>query len=185
MFKSLAPGFLLATPPLTDPSFKQTVVLLFAHTLDGAMGLVINRPSRRFLGEVVDSAGLECPEATLRGRRVFNGGPVQSESGWVVFEGPDTRGESFSIAGDLRVTGSLDVFKELLRDRNRGRMMFLLGYSGWGPGQLDAEVEGGSWMPVPPRAGTIFEIPVEERWRYAYLECGIDPNLWSPTIGDG
>jgi putative transcriptional regulator len=185
MFKSLAPGFLLATPHLTDPNFKQTVVLLFAHTAEGAMGVIVNRPSNRFLREVLDSAGLECPEATLRGQRVFAGGPVQSESGWVVFEGDDPLAESFEITETLRVTGSVDVFKALLADKSRGRLMFLLGYAGWSPGQLDAEIESGSWLPVPADPATVFEVPVEDRWRSAYLACGIDPNLWSLTAGDG
>lgn len=185
MFKSLAPGFLLATPPLTDPNFKQTIVLLFAHTPEGAMGVVVNRPSQRFLSEVLDAAGLDCLDARLRGQRVFAGGPVQSESGWVVFEGKDPLDESFGVTGDLRITGSLEVFKTLLEDRNRGRMMFLLGYAGWGPGQLDSEIEVGSWMPVPADAKTVFEVPVEERWRHAFFACGIDPNLWSLSVGDG
>jgi len=185
MFKSLAPGFLLATPHLTDPNFKQAVVLLFAHSPDGAMGVIVNRPSQRFLREVLDSAGLECPEATLRGQRVYAGGPVQSESGWVVFEGEDPLGESFEIADALRVTGSVDVFKALLANPSRGRLMFLLGYAGWSPGQLDAEIEAGSWLPVPADSATVFEVPVEERWRHSYLACGIDPNLWSLTAGVG
>ncbi len=184
MFRSLAPCFLLSTPPLTDPHFRQTVVLLFAHTSDGAMGLVVNRPSPRFLAEVLDAAGVACPDATLRGQRVFEGGPVQAESGWVVYEGPDPKGESFAVAGNLRVTGSLDVFKALLADPERGRMMFLLGYAGWGPGQLDAEVSAAAWLPVPADAATVFEVPVEERWRYSFLAQGIDPSLWSLTAGE-
>ena len=185
MFKSLAPGFLLSTPHLTDPHFKQTVILLYAHTANGAMGVIVNRPSNRFLSEVLDAANLTCPDVTLRGQRVHAGGPVQAESGWVIFEGDDPLNESFEITDTLRVTGSVDVFKALLANRSRGRLMFLLGYAGWSAGQLDTEIEAGAWLPVPADPATVFEIPIEDRWRFAFLAQGIDPNLWSLTGGEG
>lgn len=186
-FKSLAPGFLLATPSLDDPNFRRTVVLLFHHTPDGALGLVVNRPSRRNLGELLDLIGVkaEPPAMALRDLTVLLGGPVAPGSGWLIFEGDDPGGMSFKVQDDLRVTGSMDMFRGMLERGTSGNVLFLLGYSGWGPGQLDHEMEAGAWMTAPVEREALFGWPYEERWRRAFLSLGIDPNLWTPMMGEG
>jgi putative transcriptional regulator len=185
MTKSYAPGILLATPTLTDPNFSRTVVLLFHHDEKGSMGLIVNRPSERRLGEVLAAAGLKSGDPAVPGLAVCQGGPVVTESGWVVFEGTDPRGQSFDLGDGMRVTGSLDVFKDLLKRRAARRMLFALGYAGWGPGQLDMEMEAGAWIPVGIDRSLLFEAPFDERWRRGFQAMGIDPNLWSMVPGDG
>jgi len=183
-FRSLAPGFLLATPTLLDPNFQRTVVLLFHHTPEGAIGLVINRSSGRRLGELLEQANLTARLPALCDLPIQIGGPVAPGSGWIVFEGDDPTGTSFRVQNDLRVTGSLDLFKRLLEEGPSGAMAFMLGYSGWGPGQLDREMEEGAWLTAPVTREILFERPMEARWRHAYLSLGINPDLWTPTPGE-
>lgn len=184
-FQSLAPGFLLATPILEDPNFRRTVVLLFHHTPEGALGLVVNRPSNRNLGELLDLIQMPVGHSSIRDLPVLLGGPVSPGSGWIIFEGDDPSGMSFVVRDGLRVTGSLAVLKDLIEHGPKGHVSFLLGYSGWGPGQLDREMEAGAWMTAPADRETLFECPYDERWRRAWLSIGIDPNLWTPVTGEG
>lgn len=185
MFRSLAPGFLLATPTLQDPGFVRTVVLLVRHTPQGAMGMIVNRPGPRRLGELLHSAGIDAAGHALDGLPVCDGGPVSCESGWVVFEGSDPRGESFDTQDDVRVTGSIEVFRDLMKRERAERALFLLGYAGWAAGQLEDEVEAGAWVPIPMSRKILFDTPFEERWRAAFLSVGIDPDLWSFQTGEG
>lgn len=180
-----APGFLLATPTLVDPNFNRTVVLLFYHDENGAMGIVVNRPSDRKLKDILDVAGLKAADPGLPELPIFWGGPVAFGSGWIIFEGPDPREESFDLGNGLKVTGSLDVFRDLLKRRSARRMLFALGYAGWGPGQLETEMDAGAWFPMHVDLSLLFEVPCSERWHRAYMTLGIDPNLWSITQGEG
>jgi putative transcriptional regulator len=185
MFRSLAPGFLLATPVLQDPNFRKTVVFLYHHTPETALGLVVNRPGPRRLSEVLQATNLLAADPALREMPILAGGPVALESGWVVFEGHDPSCDSFVTGEGVEVTGSLEVFKSLLARKNPSRMLFLLGYSGWGPGQLESEVESGIWLPVPMSPRIIFDVPFDERWRAAFHGQGIDPDLWTFHAGEG
>ena len=185
MFRSVAPGFVLATPTLADPSFAKTVVLVFHHDPKGALGLVVNRPTDRRLREILDQADLSATDPRVPGLPICLGGPVSPESGWVVFEGGDPRQESFPVDEDLLVTRSLEVLKDLVSRPEAPRMLFCLGYAGWGPGQLDAELEEGAWIPASLERRTVFEVPFAERWRRSWLAMGIDPNLWAMQPGDG
>jgi putative transcriptional regulator len=184
MHKSVAPVFLLATPTLTDPNFHRTVVLVFHHDEKGALGVVVNRPTERRLKEVLKAARLAAADRSVGDIPVCYGGPVVTESGWVVFEGADPLSQSFEVADGLRVTGSLEVFRTLLKEAHPGRMLFTMGYAGWGAGQLDGELEAGAWIPVPVDRATLFDAPFDERWRLAYGSIGVDPNLWSMQAGE-
>lgn len=184
-FKSVAPSLLLATPPLQDPNFKQTVVLMFHHSPEGALGLVINRPSRRKLGELLDIINMPTKHEELRELPVLVGGPVSPGSGWLIFEGEDHSQASFVVEEGLLVTGAVGVLREILDKGPTGNLAFLLGYAGWGPMQLDHELALGAWLVAPLDRELLFSVPYEERWRRAYLSLGIDPNLWSTEIGEG
>lgn len=185
MFRSLAPGFLLATPILQDPNFSKTVVLMFHHTKQGALGLIINRPTDKKLQDLLNEAKIKPANKEIGEIPICFGGPVSLSSGWVIFEGHDPKNQSFHVQGDLRVTGSLDVFRDLISLPQPPRMMFCLGYSGWGAGQLDAEVASGAWLPIPLDLRIIFEVDMADRWRRGFLGVGIDPTMWSFQKGLG
>ena len=131
MYTRHAPGFLLATPSLVDPIFKQALVLLFHHDDGGASGLVFNRPSDQPVGDLLSSIGLTPRDERMASMLVGFGGPVAPGIGWVVYEGSEGREESFSLADDLQVSGSRTVLERLLKHDPALRMRFVLGYAGW------------------------------------------------------
>ena len=182
---SLAPGFLIASPPLGDPNFDRTVVLLALHGDTGALGFVVNRIVPMSLGELLFFAGygeVSANDATP----VFLGGPVQPSSGWIVCVDPELGGHDGGViaVGDrVRVTSSRGAFDALARDvetrdanaLDPKRRMVLLGYSGWGPGQLEGEIAAGAWLPVPLDEGVLFDVAASERWERAYALLGLTP----------
>jgi putative transcriptional regulator len=184
----LAPGLLIAAPPLGDPNFDRTVVLLALHGDEGALGFVVNRPGALTLGELIARAGYADAEIT-DDSPVYVGGPVQPGSGWIVSLDPALRAEEGSViaVGErIRVSSSRDAFDQLVRDaelrHHRGpdradpkRRIVLLGYSGWGPGQLEAEIAAGAWLPVPLDEGVIFDVATTEKWERAYGLLGLTP----------
>jgi len=185
MSQSLAPSLLLATPTLLDPNFRQTVVLLFAHGPEGALGLVVNRPSPEPLSKVLEATGLPNPGKEVGRQPVFLGGPVQLGTGWVIFQGPDARSESFPAGPDLRVTGSHRVFRDLLTAGSVPPFRFFLGNAGWAPAQLEEEIREGAWMTAPVDPRLVLEVPPDQCWRQAWMAMGVDPSLWSFSVGDG
>ena len=182
--KSLAPGFLIASPPLGDPNFDRTVVLLAIHGDGGALGFVVNRTAPLTLGELLSFAGYGADKAS-NPSPVLVGGPVQPSSGWIL--GVDLEVESTSevipVGDRIRITSSRDAFDALARDvqaRPAGaadpkRRVVMLGYSGWAPGQLEGEVAAGAWLPVPMDEGILFDTKIEERWEKAYALLGLTP----------
>lgn len=181
---SLAPGFLIASPPLGDPNFDRTVVLLAVHGESGALGFVVNRTAPLTLGELLSFAGYGA-DKTAAPSPVFVGGPVQPSSGWIL--GVDLEVESSAeiirVGDRLRITSSRDAFDALARDvqeRAPGaadpkKRIVLLGYSGWAPGQLEGEIAAGAWLPVPLDEGIVFDVEVGKRWEQAYALLGLTP----------
>jgi putative transcriptional regulator len=180
---SLAPGLLLASPPLGDPNFDRTVVLLAVHGEGGALGFVVNRPAPVTLGEVLSYAGYGDASAGDRSL-VYMGGPVQPTSGWILSVDPSTSADDGGVlaVGDrIRVTSSRGAFDALARDvaaRRSGapdvtRRVVILGYSGWGPGQLESEIAAGAWLPAPLDEGVVFDVALQERWERAYRLLGL------------
>jgi putative transcriptional regulator len=184
---SLAPGMLIAAPPLGDPNFDRTVVLLALHGDEGALGFVVNREAPMRLGELLALAGYGDAKITDCSP-VYLGGPVQPSSGWIVCLDPSLgAGESGVIpVGDrVRVTSSRTAFDALVHDvegralpggaHDPKRRMVMLGYSGWGPGQLEGEIAAGAWLPVPLDEGVLFDVALGEKWERAYELLGVMP----------
>lgn len=180
MNQSLAPGFLIASPPLGDPNFDRTVVLLAVHNEDGALGFVVNRQAPLSLGELLNQAGYE--NSGDNDGDVWVGGPVQPQSGWIVIDDPSMAGGDgvIEIGSRLRVSSSRQIFDDLARDvaaghRDERRRLVLLGYSGWAPSQLEGEIARGAWLPVPLHDSILFDVAPEKRWEKAYAILGLTP----------
>jgi putative transcriptional regulator len=181
----LAPGMLIAAPPLGDPNFDRTVVLLAVHSAEGALGFVVNRRAPMRLGELLVLAGYG-DTGVADDSPVYVGGPVQPSSGWIVCLDPSLAPEDNGViaVGDrVRVTSSRGAFDALVRDVEKRstraedpkRRMVMLGYSGWGPGQLEGEIGAGAWLPVPLDEGVLFDAPLDEKWERAYALLGLTP----------
>lgn len=182
MGEFLAPTLLVATPPLVDPNFKETVVLLFLHNKSGAMGIVINRPTEYTVGEILGH--MTEVDYPYLADTVFWGGPVSRETGWFVFKGEDPSNRSLELGKGLRISGSLDLALAL-PSVAEGSPIFYMGYAGWAPGQLEREIEEGAWLTTDLDPELIFEVPVEKRWNAVYERLGIDPTMWVSTPGEG
>lgn len=177
---SLAPALLVSMPQLTDPNFSRTVVLLCEHTAEGALGLVVNRPSEVMVAEAVH---LEPPPATPNDLPLLIGGPVEPERGWILTTtAPEV--EHKAIGASLYLTASPAVLREALeRNPPPRRTLVLAGYAGWDAGQLDQELAGSAWLIAPLDLDLIFEIPPAVSWEMAIRRMGADPHALQ--IGPG
>lgn len=174
------PMFLIAIPQLGDPNFARSVVLLLHHGPDGALGLVINAPTEMTLGAFAKEHALPCHSAN-KDRLIFRGGPVEPTRGWILHS-DDAAEERQEVLPGLSVSGSVDTLNNLLADGSQ-QLRLLLGYAGWGAGQLEAEMERGSWITVEASAKHVLETPPEKCWDAVLREMGVDPTRLA--IGSG
>jgi putative transcriptional regulator len=193
MSAPLAPGFLIASPPLGDPNFERTVVLLAIHGPRGALGFVVNRVAPLRLGEVMSLAGYGERAGSAEGQ-VYVGGPVEPGSGWILCGRPGLAGEAegvIDVTSDVKISSSRNAFDALARDlevadAGAGRRVVLLGYSGWGPGQLEGEIAQGAWLPAPFDSSVVFDVEAAKRWEAAHALIGVSPamGIGMRTVGE-
>ena len=172
---SLAPAFLLSMPQLTDPNFSRTVVLLCKHNSEGAFGLVVNRPLIT-AGRVV--VNLDPPVETDRELQVWVGGPVEPQSSWMLVGDDlelDEPAPGHRITDGLSLSASPDLLRRLLDPNPPPRTRLIVGYSGWGPGQLEAELAESAWLLSDIDCDLIFNTPPERMWEAAIRRLGADP----------
>ncbi len=178
MTENLAPGFLVASPSLSCPFFHHTLVLMVEHGAEGSFGFVLNKTAGIALDAIVEE--MKVQPDTDRGvdLPVMLGGPVAPNTGWVLFDPsgePMPSEDTVALGERMAVTASARVLKRFLGGAGPERAMLLLGYAGWSPGQLEAEMKEGAWIPVDVDPTLVFETPLDERWEMAFRVLGIDP----------
>ena len=152
--------FLLAAPRLSDPRFARTVILLLEYDETGALGLVVNRPT-----ELALSDALAVPLPGADDHAVFFGGPVEHRRLIALLRSPDAVGDAQHVVGDVYASANIDTLREMLdREGHAADVHAYLGYAGWSPGQLDAEIARGDWVVTPADAGSIFDTPPDRVW---------------------
>lgn len=165
-------------PQMRDDNFAGTVVYLCEHNDNGALGLVINRPTDLKLKGLFEKVDLNLQRDDLAERPVFFGGPVQTERGFVLHEGMGMDESAYSstlkIDGGLEMTTSRDVLEALSHGAGPRRVFITLGYAGWGAGQLEDEISRNGWLTVDARPEVIFDTPVEQRYDKALSLLGVD-----------
>ncbi|MFN0061097.1 MAG: YqgE/AlgH family protein [Myxococcaceae bacterium] len=170
---SVAPALLIAMPQLGDPHFQGSVVLLIDHDADGAMGLILNRPSPVTLAEMAKTQSLEVTHK--RGQEsVFAGGPVERQRGFALHARADME-EKREVCAGLYLSVTMPSLTALLRD-DASTLRFCLGYAGWGPQQLEAEVRSGAWL-VSDLTADVLESPPKDLWQLRVRGMGIDPAM--------
>ncbi len=185
----LAPGFLVAAPGLGDPNFARSLVLMAEHKPEGSLGFVVNRPSRVTMAEVLEQVDPALrAEAERNGRAhapVMVGGPVQPERLWILYRPDSVPAEQGGVvlAGAVAVGGSRELLEALVRAPAPGPFLLLLGYSGWGPLQVEREVGAGGWIPLPFEESLVFDVPLEARWDEAVKRLGLTPGGFSVSGG--
>lgn len=175
----MEPGLLVASPQMRDPNFERAVVLLVQHSAQGALGLVVNRESPVRLGSVIDQ--LELGGSDIADRNVLWGGPVERGAGFVVFRGPAPEG--WTCPGNISVSPSRERLAALVRGGEAFHLC--LGYAGWGPSQLDRELESGSWVHVEADPWLVFDAPTAERYDRALARLGAPAGaLWMNPVNE-
>jgi len=175
--------FLIALPSLQDPNFSRSVTYICEHTDDGTMGIVINRPSALELTDILQHMDIEESGRTPKDLTVFVGGPVQEDRGFLLHS-PPTRWKSTLVITDaLAITTSQDILQAIAAGEGPEEVLIALGYAGWGPGQLEQELQQDSWLVTPASKEIIFHTPVEKRWAAAAALAGVDMNLITSTAG--
>lgn len=182
-FVSLTDHFLIAMPGLDDPFFGQSLVYLFEHSPEGAMGLVINQPTELHLSDVLDQLQPDKPPAAAtHAVPVFAGGPVQVERGFVLHPAGHQYQSTHSM-GQLSMTNSRDILDDIATGQGPGRYLIALGYSGWGAGQLEDELGRNSWLSCPAQHPIMFDTEPPQRREAAARLLGIDLSRLSSQAG--
>jgi putative transcriptional regulator len=174
---------LIAMPHLNDPRFQRTVIYLCVHNPDGAMGLVLNRSFGQIsFRELLSQLGIpEAPQPVER--RVHFGGPVESGRGFVLHSAEYVRAETLVIGGGVALTSTLDILKAIAAGYGPRHSLLALGHAGWGPGQLDAEIQANGWLTSPADPAILFEESLEMKWEKALARLGVKPHMLSDAAG--
>jgi putative transcriptional regulator len=164
---SLAGQLLIAAPTIGDPRFAHTVILMVRHDQEGAFGIVINRPvGERSIAALLEATGHD--DADVAGIvRVFAGGPVQPELGFVVHSAEYRRAETVDVDGRVAMTASRQVLLDIGHSQGPEKSIFALGYAGWGPGQLEGELARHSWFTTPEEPKLVFDDDRDNLWEDA------------------
>ena len=161
---SLTGQLLIAAPTIGDPRFAHTVILMVKHDKDGALGIVINRPvGEQSIASLLESTGEDVSgiEGNLR---VFAGGPVQPDLGFVIHSPEYRRDETLDVDGRVAMTASRQILRDIGHHRGPQKTLFALGYAGWGPGQLENEMARHDWFTTPEEPKLIFDDDREHLW---------------------
>lgn len=180
---NLTSHFLIAMPGLADPNFQHTVTFICAHNEDGAMGIVINRQVDMRLGEVLAQMELQPMNAAIEQYPVYQGGPVQTDRGFILHTPEKLWESSIKISASIAVTTSRDIIEAIANDEGPEATLMALGYAGWDAGQLEQEIGDNAWLSGPADTNIIFNTPSEQRWQKAAALLGIDIQMLSSDVG--
>lgn len=180
---SLTGHVLVAMPGMDDPRFARAVVLLCQHGEDGAMGLVVNRLSDYRLGEIFAQMQITDIAPDFTDRPVLAGGPVQTDRGFVLHQGSSEWDSTLRINEALAVSTSRDVLQMIAVGKGPARYVLMLGFSGWGPGQLESELADNAWLTVPADDELLFDVPLDLRWQTANARLGVAPGQLAGYAG--
>jgi putative transcriptional regulator len=174
---------LIAMPAMEDPRFSHSVIYVCAHSSEGAMGLVVNRPlAKPDFDQLLRQLEID-PVPPARRIRLCEGGPVDNGRGFVLHTTDWTGEGSMDVDGTLALTASLDILKVIAGGGGPREGLLALGYAGWGPGQLDNEIQQNAWLSVPADECLLFDGGHDTKWRRALAKLKIDPLLLSGTAG--
>jgi putative transcriptional regulator len=174
---------LIAMPSLQDPRFARAVICLCAHSPDGAMGIVLNKPLEGLsFDELLKQLKLQ-PVPPQRRIRMFQGGPVEGGRGFVLHTRDWSNDQSLQVSDDLALTASVDILSAIASGGGPREGILALGYAGWGPGQLEDEIQANAWLSVTPDEALLFGEDGDAKWLQAMAKLKVDPALLSGAAG--
>jgi putative transcriptional regulator len=181
---NLSHHFLLAMPSLKDDHFNGSVVYLAEHSPRGALGVIINRTLNLTIGEVFDKISLNLTDRELSSRLVMQGGPVQTDRGFVLHAPKGKWTSTMKTRGDIYLTSSKDILEACASGEGPEKMILALGCSSWDAGQLEDEIARNAWLTVAASPEIVFDVPLEERFFRAYGALGTSKQSFlSPDAG--
>jgi putative transcriptional regulator len=181
---SFAGQLLMAMPQMLDPRFARSVVYLCLHSEEaGAMGLVINKPlAAMTMDELLGHLNLE-PARLNQPRPVHFGGPVDPGRGFVLHTADYREEATLPVGGNIAMTATLDILRAIGKGEGPQKSLLALGYAGWAPGQLDAEIQANGWLSVAADDDLVFGNDLDGKWRRALAKLGIDLTALSTAAG--
>ncbi|QIK38754.1 YqgE/AlgH family protein [Caldichromatium japonicum] len=180
---SLTNHFLIAMPGLLDPNFARTVTYICEHGEHGAMGIVINRPLDLTLGALISQLGIPADRPGVAEIPIYQGGPVQTDRGFVLHSGGYSYDSTLSITPEISITTSRDILEAIAAGEGPEHVLIALGYAGWAGGQLEHEMSANAWLNGPASLEIIFQMDPSARWLAAAQLLGVDLNLMSGEAG--
>ncbi|MEO5700642.1 MAG: YqgE/AlgH family protein [Casimicrobiaceae bacterium] len=175
--------FLIAMPAMADPHFAHALTYICEHNDDGALGIVVNKPTDMTLSALFEQIEVPLADAVLGRAAVHFGGPVQVDRGFVLHRPLGNWQSTLAVSDDMGLTTSKDVLEALARGEGPTEVFVSLGYAGWGAGQLEQEILQNAWLTVEADPDLVFDVPTEERLPAAMQLLGIDFSRLSDDVG--
>jgi len=175
--------FLIAMPAMADPHFSKSLTLVCEHNENGALGIVINRPTDMNLQSLLEQIKVSPEPGNFQSIPVHFGGPVQVDRGFVLHSPVGNWQSTLAVGTDLGLTTSKDILEAVARGAGPKHLLITLGYAGWAPGQLEHEISQNAWLTVPARPEILFEMPAEERLAAAMHSLGVNYANLSDVAG--
>lgn len=179
----LTDHLLIAMPTMSDPRFARSVIYMCVHNQEGAMGLIVNKIADSFsFAELLNQLEIEtlgvAPDLP-----VHFGGPVESGRGFVLHSGEYRQGGTIMVSESIGLTATVDILQDVAARKGPRHVLLALGYAGWGPGQLDGEIQQNAWLHVPADTDLIFDADIDTKWERAIAKIGVDLSLLSGDAG--
>lgn len=179
---NLANHFLIAMPDIDDPFFENAVIYVCEHNDEGALGIMINKPSPITMEMIFAASDRNIP-LRMQHENVMMGGPVQVDRGYVVHTPVGRWQHSITVSDDIALTSSRDVIENLSRQGAVDKALISIGYSSWRKGQLERELADNVWLTVKADEHILFDIPYEHRYAAAFEKLGVHPDALAPEAG--
>ncbi|SEF82413.1 YqgE/AlgH family protein [Jhaorihella thermophila] len=176
---------LIAMPGMGDPRFEHSVVFLCSHGDDGAMGLIVNKPALDVsLKDLLEQLNIKTHEGRDMDLPIHFGGPVETVRGFVLHTSDYLSNlHSMPVADGFSMTATLDILEDIAAGKGPKKALMMLGYSGWGPGQLENEIAMNGWLTTDASIELVFGTPDDEKWSAALKTLGVDPMTLSASSG--
>ena len=174
---------LVAMPNMADPRFARTVIYMCAHNADGAMGLVVNKPMPSLtFADLLEQLDIEAA-AEVAALRVQVGGPVETGRGFVLHTTDFVREGTMMVDDHIALTATVDILRAIANGEGPDSHLLALGYAGWGPGQLDSEIQANGWLHAPADDAILFDADLSTKWERAIAKLGVTPAMLSGDAG--